>query len=325
MTTPDNPTLIGMYETMSKITAADAKIRTLIVSGAVMIQYYSPRGQEVIPAAISAALARDDYVVTTYRGLHDQIAKGVPLPELLAEYLGRRTGTCKGKGGGMHITHPDSGLMVTTGIVGGGIPIANGLALASVLRGDHRVTVANFGDGAANIGGFHEALNMASLWKLPVIFCCQNNGYGEHTKYAKATAVDAIAERAAAYKMVGITVDGSDPVAVYVAAKEAIDRARSGEGPTLLEALTYRFFGHFFGDDTHYMPKEEVAAAVAADPVPALRGRLIQEGRATEVELEAIDERVKQEVEEAAAFALNSEFAGPEEIETDVYGVRVPA
>jgi len=232
MTTPDNPTLIGMYETMSKITAADAKIRTLIVSGAVMIQYYSPRGQEVIPAAISAALARDDYVVTTYRGLHDQIAKGVPLPELLAEYLGRRTGTCKGKGGGMHITHPDSGLMVTTGIVGGGIPIANGLALASVLRGDHRVTVANFGDGAANIGGFHEALNMASLWKLPVIFCCQNNRYGEHTKYAKATAVDAIAERAAAYKMVGITVDGSDPVAVYVAAKEAIDRARSGEGTT---------------------------------------------------------------------------------------------
>jgi pyruvate dehydrogenase E1 component alpha subunit len=284
-----------------------------------MLMYYSARGQELIPAAVSVNLTTDDYVVTTYRGIHDQIAKGVPLQALFAEYLGRVDGTCKGKGGGMHITHPASGLMVTTGVVGSGLPIANGLALASILRGEDRVTVVNFGDGASNIGAFHESLNLASLWKLPVIFCCQNNRYAEHTAYADGTTVDHVAERAAGYRMPGVTVDGSDPVALWQAAAEAVGRARAGDGPTLLEAVTYRFFGHYFGEDTHYMRAEELSAAMAADPVPALRSLLLTQGHADEEELLALEKRVGGEVEEALAAALQSPFAEPDEITRDVY------
>ena len=162
---------------------------------------------------------------------------------LWAEYAGKVTGTCKGKGGPMHITHPASGVMVTTGIVGSSMPIANGLALAAQIRGERRIAVAYFGDGATNIGAFHEALNMAAVWKLPVLFVCQNNGYGEHTRYELATSVAKISDRAASYQIPGVTVNGNDPLAVYAAAQSAIERARAGAGPTLLEARTFRVSG----------------------------------------------------------------------------------
>ena len=165
-----------------------------ISAGRIATPYYSPAGQEIIPSAISSLLADRDYVVTIYREIHDQIAKGVPLKQLWAEIAGKLTGTCKGKGGPMHITHPASGIMVTTGIVGSGMPIANGIALSSQIRGDGRITVCYFGDGAANIGAFHEALNMASLWKLPVIFVCQNNQYAEHTSFGLGTAAKRISD-----------------------------------------------------------------------------------------------------------------------------------
>src|SRR5258708_7475922 len=166
-----------MFETMTKIKRCDERFRSMLTSGQIVITYYSPRGQEVIPSAFSALLRLDDYMVTTYRGLHDHIGKGVNLRELWAEFLGRREGTCKGKGGPMHITDPKSGLMVTTGVVGGGLPIANGFGLAAKLNGTDQVTVVNFGDGASNIGAFHEAMNLAAVWELPVVFVCQNNGY----------------------------------------------------------------------------------------------------------------------------------------------------
>ena len=187
--------LLEIYRKALYIRCADEGIRGQIRSGNLMIGMHPPTGQEIIAASTGCLLTRDDYVVTIYRGLHDQLAKGMPLKEIVAEYFGRATGACKGKGGPMHITHPASGVMVTTGVVGSGLPIANGLAWASQIRVDKRVAVVSFGDGASNIGAFHEALNMAAVWKLPVVFLCQNNRYGESTTYADATASKTVAER----------------------------------------------------------------------------------------------------------------------------------
>ena len=257
--TIDRDKLLDIYTRTMKIAQVDKKLRGLLAGGSLAVVYYTVRGQELVSAAMMAALEPSDYLVTTYRGQHDQVAKGVPLNLLFAEIAGKATGTCKGKGGSMHITHPSTGVMVTTGVVGSGLPIANGLALASQNRGDGKVTLVCFGDGATNIGAFHEAMNMAQLWKLPVIFFCQNNRYGEHTAFADHTKVDAIVTRAAAYGMKGVHVDGNDAEAMYTVATEAVARARAGEGPTLIEAMCYRMMGHFFGADFSYMPKEHLA------------------------------------------------------------------
>lgn len=199
------------------------------------------------------------------------------------------------------------------------MPIANGLAWASQLRGDGRVTVAYFGDGASNIGAFHESLNLAAVWKLPVIFVCQNNEWGEHTTYAKATSARQVSDRAGSYAIPGVRVDGNDPLAMYAAAVEAIDRARAGEGPTLIEAMTYRFHGHVFGDADAYMDKDRKAAAIAADPVPRYRAQLIAEGLATEEELAAIEAQIEADIDEAVEFALASPFPDVEELSRDVF------
>ncbi len=315
--------LVAIYRTAERIHHADERIRSLLMAGEIALSYYSPRGQEVLAAATAAALRQDDYIVTTYRGLHDQIAKGVPLRLLLAEYFGKETGSCKGKGGPMHVTHPESGVMLTTGVVGSGLPIANGLALAAQLRGDDRVVVANFGDGASNIGAFHEALNLASVWKLPVIFLCQNNGYAEHTTYANGTSCANIADRAIGYGMPGVTVNGDDPAEMFAAATRAVDAARAGDGPTLLEAKTFRFMGHFFGDGNSYIDEGIYKERLAADPVPALRARLIGSGAADEAQLAAIDEEARREVEDAIEFARAGEYPGVEELSRDVYAQEV--
>ncbi|WP_286135100.1 thiamine pyrophosphate-dependent dehydrogenase E1 component subunit alpha [Mycobacterium sp. UM_Kg1] len=312
-------TLTRIFTTATRIKLCDEKFRSLILTGQVSAQYYSPRGQEIIPASIGALLNKTDYVVTTYRGLHDHLAKGVPMPQLWAEFMGKATGTCKGKGGPMHITHPDSGLMVTTGIVGGGLPIAAGLALAAQLRGEDRVTVVNFGDGATNIGAFHEACNLAGLWKLPVVFCCQNNRYAEHTSYEDGTSVARIADRAAGYGMPGVRVDGNDPLAMYAAAKEAVDRARAGDGPTLIEAMTFRFYGHQMSDNNEYMKPGELEAARAADPVLAFRQWLIDNEIHSVAEIEAIEADAKAEIAAAVAFATESPEPDLSEGLTDVY------
>ena len=219
----------------------------------------------------------------------------------------------------MHITHPKSGCMVTTGIVGAGMPIGCGLALAAQLRGETRVTVTNFGDGASNIGAFHESLNLASVWKLPVIFVCQNNRYAEHTAFAKGTSAEHVADRAASYRMPGVTVDGNDPLAVYAAARTAIERARSGGGPTLIEAMTFRFNGHLIGDMGEYIPKAEYQAALAADPYPKYRQWLVDNGHAGGDALDALEAEIKAEVDEAMKFAFDSPLTDPSEIKRDVY------
>lgn len=321
---PDRDKLLDIYTRTMKVARFDEKMRGLLMTGKLATIYYTVRGQELVSAAMMAALEPSDYLVTTYRGQHDQIAKGVPLGPLIAEIAGRATGTCKGKGGSMHITHPASGVMVTTGVVGSGLPIANGLALASQNRGDRRVTVTCFGDGATNIGAFHEAMNMAQLYGLPVIFFCQNNRYGEHTAFADHTKVDSIVTRAAAYGMKGVKVDGNDAEAMYEAAREAVERARDGGGPTLIEAMCYRMMGHFFGADFSYMPKEHLAEMAAADPLPRLRA-LMLERQFSEAELDAIVADLDRQVDEAVEFALSSPLADPHEIRRDVFEEEIAA
>src|ERR1700691_5100474 len=229
---------LGIYETVATIVAVEDRITRGLNGGEFTMTFYPVRGQEIIPATVSSHLRRDDYMVTTYRGVHDCIAKGIPLTELMAEMLGKATGTSKGKGGPMHLSDPHSGLMVTTGIVGGGLPIAAGLGLAAKLRGTDQVTVVNFGDGATSIGATHEAANLAALWQVPVIFVCQHNQYGEHTRFADFTRTERLAERFATYGMAAETVDGNSVPIMYEAAGRAVDRARSGGGPTFLECLT---------------------------------------------------------------------------------------
>jgi pyruvate dehydrogenase E1 component alpha subunit len=317
---PDGPTQLEIFRKMSLLKANDERSRKVISTGRLIMPYYSYRGQEVIPSALAVNLRDTDYLCTIYRGIHDMLAKGLPLKDLWAEIAGRVDGTCKGKGGPMHLTAPDKGVMVTTGIVGASMPIANGLAWASQLRGEDRVSVATFGDGASNIGAFHESLNLAAVWKLPTIFLCQNNRYGEHTKYAKATGAAQIADRAIAYGIPGVRVDGNDPIAMYNVAREAVERARAGEGPTLIEAMTFRFHGHVFGDAGNYIPKEELAEAIANDPYPRFRAKLIADGISTEEALAAIEAGFEVELDEAVDYALASAFPGIEELTTDVYG-----
>ncbi|MDB6107502.1 MAG: hypothetical protein JWO52_7501 [Gammaproteobacteria bacterium] len=319
---PDLATLSEIYRRVMLIKLCDERLRAVIKSGKIASVHYSPRGQEVIAAAMTVNLSPEDYYVTIYRGLHDHLAKGVPLKQLWAEYAGRATGTCKGKGGPMHITHPESGVVVTTGVVGSGLPIANGLAFASQIKGDGRVTVTNFGDGASNIGAFHEALNLASLWKLPVIFVCQNNAYAEHTKYENCTTVANVAERGSSYTMRSVTVDGNDPVEMWKASRDAVAHARAGKGPTLLEARTFRFEGHLNGDPGHYIPKEEYAAAKARDPVPLLRARLLSDG-VSGTDLDAIESKIADDLNEAVEFALTSPWPDVAELGRDVYREEV--
>lgn len=315
----DAATALGVYRTMVRIAGTDKRIQQGLAAGDLQFQYYPAGGQEAIPAAIAAVLQPSDQSVITYRCIHDIVAKGTPLNEIMAEMYGRATGTSKGKGGPMHLSDPNSGLMVTTGIVGAGAPIANGLALAAMLNKTGQVTICNFGDGAANIGAVHEALNLAALWKLPVVFVCQNNLYAEYTSFAGSTASTDIAGRGAGYGMAGEKVDGCDPAAVFHAAERAVARARSGQGPTLLECVAYRLQGHSYGSDEAHMDAAELAAARADAPLIRFRRTLLADGIADEAALSAIEAEAAAEIDAAQAFAETSQAAGPDELFTDIF------
>jgi len=320
---PDGKTLVAIYRKMTLIKTSDDRVIAAMKAGRMQMPYYSARGQECIPATVSALLTDEDYLVTIYRGVHDMLAKGLPPKLLWAELAGKVTGSCKGKGGPMHLTYPSKGCMVTTGIVGASMPIACGLALAAQLRGEQRVAVANFGDGASNIGAFHESMNLASVWKLPVLFVCQNNRYAEHTTYAKATSAERIADRAIGYGMPGVRVDGNDPIALYQVASQAIERARAGEGPTLIEAMTFRFNGHLIGDTGDYIPKDEYAEAQKNDPYPRFRSLLVERRHATLDELDAIDAEIAEQIAAAEAFAMSSPPPETAEVKRDVYAYEL--
>lgn len=308
-----------IYRLMALLKANDERVRRLLRSGRLAATYYSYRGQETIPAALAVSLNDSDYWCTVYRGIHDMLAKGLPLKQLWAEIAGRIDGTCKGKGGAMHLTYPSKGIMVTTGIVGSSMPIANGLAWAAQLQKRGQVAVASFGDGASNIGAFHESLNFASVWRLPVIFVCQNNLYAEHTAYSKGTAGVHIADRAAGYAMPGIHVDGNDVEAMYKAGHDAVMRARAGEGPTLIEAMTFRFHGHVMGDADAYMSPGEKELAVAADPVPRYRNTLLKSGVVDEEWLKTTESQIERDIDAAVEFALSSPYPELSELTSDVF------
>ena len=316
---PDRDTAVGIYRTMARIAATDLRIQQGLAAGDLQFQYYPCGGQEAIPAAIAPLLTIDDKSVITYRCIHDIVAKGTPIREIIAEMYGRETGTSKGKGGPMHLSDPNNGLMVTTGIVGAGAPIAVGVALGEQLKGSGRVVTCSFGDGAANIGAVHEALNLAALWQLPVVFVCQNNLYAEYTSFADSTRGVDIASRAIGYGMIGERVDGTDPFAVHEAASRAIARACSGDGPTLLECVAHRLQGHSFGSEEAHMDAVALAAARAANPVKKFRQRLIDEGFADEGELASIDDAVRAEIDDAQAFADSSQAPAAHELTTDVF------
>lgn len=320
---PDAATLLEIYRKATLIKQNDEHVIKQMMAGKLVMPYYSPRGQEIIPSAISVSLDDDDYICTIYRGIHDMLAKGFPLDELWAELAGKVTGTCKGKGGPMHLTCPGKGMMVTTGIVGSSMPIATGLGWAAKLDGRNRVSVANFGDGATNIGAFHESMNMAAVWKLPVIFLCQNNHYAEHTAPEYSRAIDRISDRAAAYGMPGVTVDGNDPDEMFGAAKVAIERARAGEGPTLIEAMTFRFNGHILGEAGHYMDKAIYAEAQTKDPMPVLRARLLSEGIATEADLAEIEKDADSRIVAAIEAAMAADFPDVAELKRDVFAEEI--
>jgi acetoin:2,6-dichlorophenolindophenol oxidoreductase subunit alpha len=321
----DSETLLDIYRRAALLKANDERARKVILSGQIAMVYYSYRGQEIIPSVMGEVLRDDDTLCTIYRGIHDMLGKGFPLRELWAELAGRTTGSCKGKGGPMHLTYPAKGIMVTTGIVGSSAPIANGLAWGAQLDKSDRVSVCTFGDGASNIGAVHEAMNLASVWKLPTIFVCQNNLFAEHTTFEKMTGGANIAKRAEGYGMPGVRVDGNDPEAMYSAFAEAVARARAGEGPTLLECMTFRFFGHNFGDDDSYIPPAQKAAAMAADPVPRLRARLIAGRIATEAELAAMEADIEAQIDDAIEFALASPWPDPDALRFDVFEQEIAA
>jgi 2-oxoisovalerate dehydrogenase E1 component len=315
----DKDIAVSIYATMARIAATDSRIQQGLSAGDLQFQYYPCGGQEAIPAAIAPLLTPEDKSVITYRCIHDIVAKGTPIREIIAEMYGRETGTSKGKGGPMHLSDPNSGLMVTTGIVGAGAPIATGIALGEQLKGSGRVVTCSFGDGAANIGAVHEALNLAALWRLPIVFVCQNNLYAEYTSYAESTLSPTIAARAQSYGMVGERVDGTDPFLIYAAAERAIARARAGDGPTLLECVAHRLQGHSFGSEEVHMDASALAQARAANPVKFYRQRLIDEHYADEIALEEIDKKVRAEIDDAQAFADVSQAPPASALTEDIF------
>ncbi|MBW8826259.1 MAG: thiamine pyrophosphate-dependent dehydrogenase E1 component subunit alpha [Acidobacteria bacterium] len=315
--TPD--AAVSIYRRMATIRYGEDRIMRGLGAGEFAFSYYPTRGHEAIAASLGEALRTEDYLNITYRGFHNAVAKGTPLREVLAEMMGKATGTSKGKGGPMHLSDPNSGLMVTTGVVGAGAPIAVGLGLAAQLDGDGRVSVCTFGDGATSIGAVHEAMNLAAVWNLPVVFVCENNGWGEHTVQADYTKTQRLSDRAAGYGMVGVTANGTSPVDLFPVMVEAVERARGGGGPTFVEALTARHFGHTFGAPQAYRPAEELAAAQAIDTVAAFRQWLLDNGASDEPTLQVIEKEVAEAIEDAVAFGKESPPAPNSELLVDVF------
>ncbi len=315
-------TLKAIYGQMARIRAVDKAIQAGLSAGKFMFTYWPMTGQECIPATISQLITDRDYMVTTYRGIHDQVAKGVDLYGMFAEALGREGGLNKGKGGSPHISDPSSGSMVTTAIVGAGAPIANGFAISAKERGEDRVTIVNFGDGATSIGAVHEAMNLAGAWKLPVIFLCQNNQWGEYTPIPTYTASPNFYGRAEALGFRGVQLDGNDPAAFHAGMKDVIDYVRAGKGPVFVEAHTYRMGPHAGVGDNYNADKNVFAAAKERAPVEKTRALLIDAGICSEEEITAIEAAAKAEVDDAIARAMESPITPVEETLIDVFADR---
>jgi acetoin:2,6-dichlorophenolindophenol oxidoreductase subunit alpha len=312
-------TLLGMYERMMLIRVFEETTMRQFADGQIPGFVHLYAGEEAVAVPICTHLDDGDSITSTHRGHGHCIAKGVDIGAMAAELMGRATGICNGKGGSMHVADVSKGMLGANGIVGGGIPLACGAALTAKVHGTDAVTICFFGDGASNQGTFHESLNLASIWKLPVVFVCENNGYAEATTFSYHCSVDDVATRAQGYGMPGVVVDGLDPFAMFDAAGEAISRARRGEGPTLIEAKTYRFYGHEEGDAATYRTQEEVDAHRARDPLTMLGAHLVEKGIASEDDLERLRSEAQAIVDAAYAAGAAAPWPDPSETLTDVY------
>ena len=306
------------YRRMALIRAFETKAAECFTRSELAGNIHLYMGQEASGVGTCLALRETDYITSTHRGHGHGLAKGASPDRAMAELFGKETGYCRGRGGSMHIVDVKLGILGANGIVGAGIPLAAGSALASKVRGDGAVTVAFFGDGASNQGTFHETLNMAAAWKLPVVFLLENNHYGVSTEIHRITNTEYLAPRAAAYGVPGVTVDGTDVEAVYHAAAEAVERARSGGGPTLVETLVYRYQGHYCGDPAAYRPKEYLTEGKAKDPIDRARARLLELGAAAD-EVDALDREAAERIEHAYEFAKSSPDPDPAAVIDDVY------
>ena len=318
----EEKTLIYLFEKMLEIRRFEEKVWDLFGRNLIPGTLHLYIGEEATAVGVCANLRDDDYITSTHRGHGHCIAKGARIDKMMAELLGKKTGYCKGKGGSMHVADASVGILGATAVVGSGIPIAVGAGLSCKLRKTDQVVACFFGDGASNNGTFHESLNMAAIWKLPVIFVCENNLYAMGTRISNVTAIDNMAQRAIAYGMPGVTVDGNDAVTVFQAAGRAVERARKGEGPTLLECQTYRHKGHSRFDPATYRPEEEVEEWMKKDPIMRLRKKLIQQQVLSEDEANEIDKRIIAKVGQAAEFALESSYPELEEALEDVFVTR---
>jgi pyruvate dehydrogenase E1 component alpha subunit len=311
--------LVYMFRKMVEIRFFEEKVFDLYAQNLVPGTIHLYAGEEAVAIGVCAALERDDYITSTHRGHGHCIAKGADLKRTMAEILGKETGYCKGKGGSMHIADFSIGMLGATAVVGAGIPIAVGAGLSIKLRKTRQVVACFFGEGASNQGTFHEGINMASVWRLPVIFVCENNLYAMGTRQSRVMNIENIADRATAYGIPGVVVDGNDVLAVYEATVKAVERARKGEGPTLIECKTYRHKGHSRVDPAKYRPKEEVEEWLAKDPIKRFKEKLLQEGAITEAEIQQIEQEVAAEIDAAVRFAMESPYPEPEEALEDVY------
>jgi len=317
--TLDASTLLGLYEQLVVIRAVEKAAYDLFMSGLVKGTTHLASGQEAVAVGASAALRDDDYVFATYRGHHHAMARGATPTECLAELMSKATGLNKAKGGSMHLTKASRGMLGSYAIVGSHLPIAAGAAWSAKIRGTGQVAVAFFGDGATNIGAFHEALNLAAVWKLPVLFVCENNFYMEYTPIRSVTSVvNPAADRAAANGLPSQVIDGNDLVVVYDAVTQAAERARAGDGPTVIEAQTYRHYGHSRADPAKYRPADEVEHWLQRDPIDVARGRLTDLGVSNEA-VAAVDVRAARTVEGAVEAAKAAPDANPADALTDVW------
>lgn len=317
---PTRAQLIWMYDRMTLIREFEERLKWLVETGVPVgaVHYYT--GQEACAVGVCAALEPADWIASTHRGHGHCIAKGVEVHRMMAELYGKVTGTNRGKGGSMHITDVRVGMLGVNPIVGMGVTHAVGAALSAKVRRTSQVAVAFFGEGAASFGAVHEAMNLAAIWKLPVIFVCENNRYSQSTPVEYAVADPEIAHRAAAYLMPGVAVDGQDVIAVWAAAEAAVLRARSGNGPSLIECKTYRYYGHLQGDDAHrYRTKEEEAAARGRDCIRRFREQVRKDGLLGLQELDAIDKKNKEKLDLAIIFAEQSPLPALSELYTDVF------
>lgn len=315
----DRDRLRSMLHEMLLIRFFEETSEQLYLQGMVHGTMHLSIGQEGSAVGAITALRRDDYILSTHRGHGHCIAKGAQVELMMAEFMGKENGYCRGRGGSMHMADVSTGNLGANGIVAGGVPMAAGVGLSIQMQKQDKVILVFFGDGAANEGAFHESINMASIWDLPVIYFIENNQYAMSMSIARASKLDNLSERAAAYGIPGVTVDGNDVIAVYAATREAVERARSGGGPTLIEAKTYRWKGHSKSDKQRYRTKEEVKEWQERDPIPRLAARMIDAGLLTEAEFAALQEEAQKEIAAAVEFARNSPDPDPATILEGIY------